>query len=144
MANLNYKKDWKTFLKCKECWSFKEVNLDNWYYHNEWFLWVLWRCKQCILKWRKTEHELNMARKRDRDRYFNNKKRREFVYNSSKNRIIRHMKENKNWNALHEKAQRLIKKLWIRPTQCPICDYKWRIVAHHLDINKWNEIVFCC
>lgn len=144
MANDNYKKDWKIYLKCKQCSTFKEINKDNWYYHNEWFLWVLWRCKECILKWRKTEHELEMARKRDRDRYHNNKKRRDYIYRSSDLRDKKHIQENKKWRAYHLRTTRRIKKLWIRPNSCPICWYEWRIVAHHPDINKWNEIVFCC
>ena len=131
-------------LKCKECWEFKELNNENWYKHPEWFLWVLWRCKQCILRWRKWEHELEMARVRDRNRYINNKKRRDFIYKSSWNRTKRHMEENQNWQAYHLRAIRLIRKLKIRPTICPICWYEWRIIAHHPDINVRNEIVFCC
>lgn len=65
MANLNYEKDGKVFLKCKECGEFKEVNIENWYRHSEGFLWVLWRCKECIKKWRKTEYERWMARERE-------------------------------------------------------------------------------
>lgn len=144
MANENYEKEWKKFLKCKECGEFKEINSENWYPHKEGYLWVLWRCKECILKWRKTEHELQMARIRDRDRYKNNSKRREFVYESSKRRNKIRNEENRNWDLSHGRADFKIKQLWIRPKTCPICWYEWRIVAHHPDINIWSEIVFCC
>jgi len=144
MANTSYELGWKTFLKCKGCWEFKELNTENWYTHKEGYLWVLWRCKKCILAWRKTEHERKMARERDKDRYYNNPKRREYVYQSSKERTERHEKEGGWWNKYHLRTNRIIKKLWIRPKECPICWYKWRIVAHHPDYKEWNKIVFCC
>lgn len=144
MANETFVKEWKTFLKCKECWEFKELWKENWYLHKEWYLWVLGRCKECILKWRKTEHELEMARERDRDRYLNNPHRRAYLNECAKKRTERHLKENSNWILYHGKTDKMIKSLWIRPKICPICWYEWRIMAHHPDINKWNEIVFCC
>lgn len=144
MANTSYELWWKTFLKCKECGEFKEINSENWYPHKEGYLWVLWRCKECILKWRKTEHEMNMARIRDRDRYINNKLRRDYIHKSTKERTKKHMKKTPTRNANHIKADRKIKKLWVRPKACPICWYEWRIIAHHPDINIWNEVVFCC
>lgn len=140
MANDFYKDGWKTFLKCKECNVFKELNNDNWYYHKEWFLWVLGRCKECILAWRKTKHELEMARKRDRDRYYNSPERREYIFKSWSER-----RKRKWYWKIHCDTARLIKKMWVRPSVCPICnDYEWRIIAHHPDYNKPHEIVFCC
>ncbi len=139
MANDFYKEGGTTFLKCKQCNIFKELNDDNWYKHSEGFLWVLWRCKECIKNWRKTEHELEMARKRDMDRYYNNPKRREYLFKSWTER-----RKRKWYWPIHTKTDRRIKKLWIRPTNCPICWYEWRIIAHHPDYNKWHEIVFCC
>ena len=144
MANENYEKDWKKFLKCKECWEFKEINPNNWYYHSEGYLWVLGRCKECIKKWRRTEHELQMARIRDKNRYENNKKRREFIFVSAKKRQKIRSLENPKRVSNHSKTDKKIRQLWVRPKVCPICWYEWRIVAHHPDINIWNEIVFCC
>lgn len=144
MSNPYYEDNWKLFLKCKQCWNYKEICKDNWYYHNEWFLWVLWRCRECIKKWRATQHELEMARVRDAQRYKNNQKRRQQIYDSAKRRNKRHIIENKNWYRDHARAWHKIKKMWIRPQQCPICWHIWRIVAHHPDINIRNEIVFCC
>lgn len=144
MANENYEKDWKKFLKCKECWEFKELNEQNWYKHYQWFMWVLWRCKECIKGWRKSEHEIMMARKCDYNRYHNNCKRRENVKNWTRMRTKKHLEINPNWTLYHERAQRKINKLWIRPSKCPICWYSGKIIAHHPDINEWNKIVFCC
>lgn len=144
MANLNYEKDGKVFLKCKECGEFKEVNIENWYRHSEGFLWVLWRCKECIKKWRKTEYERWMARERDRVRYKNDDRRREMLWLYNKERKKRHLLENELWELNHLRTDRLIKRLWIRPKICPICWNNWRIVAHHPDIDIWWEIVFCC
>ena len=144
MANDFYREKWVTFLKCKQCNIFKELNDDNRYKHNEGFLWVLWRCKECIKAGRKTEYELKMARKRDAKRYKENPQRREYIYKSAKERNKRH-EENWEWrNKLHLRTSRRIAKLWIRPQKCPICWYEWRIVAHHPSLNNWREIVFCC
>ena len=144
MASEFYKEWNKTFLKCKECWQFKELNNSNWYKHNEWFMWYLWRCKDCIKKGRKSERELAMARKRDYNRYHNNPKRKEDVFKSSYKRVLEHLETNKNWRNIHTKACRLIKAKWIRPTCCPICWRKWKVVAHHIDEYVWHNIVFCC
>lgn len=139
MANDYYIENWKNFLKCKECWEFKEICKDNRYSHNEWFLGVLWRCKECIKKWRRTEKERIMARKRDNDRYHNNLKRRSYIFETS---TIR--RKIKWYNSIHLKTERRIKELWIRPENCPIC-WKWgRIIAHHYDYTKPFNIVFCC
>lgn len=139
MANDFYREKWVTFLKCKQCGIFKELNDNNRYKHNDGFLWVLWRCKECIKAWRKTEHELKMARKRDTDRYYNNPKRREYIFKSSTER-----RQRKWYWPIHTKTDRYIKKLWIHPIKCPICWCEWRIIAHHPDYKKWYEIVFCC
>lgn len=139
MSNLSYELNWKTFLKCKECNEFKEINKDNWYSHKQWYLWVVWRCKECILKWRRSEREREMARKRDRDRYYNNPERRVYILKASNERTKR-----KWYWALHLKTARYIKKIWLRPDKCPICGYEWRIVAHHPSYEKRNEITFCC
>ena len=139
MSNLNYEKNWKRFLKCKECWKIKEVNDENRYKHKEWFLGVLWRCKECIKKWRRSEKERIMARKRDRDRYYNNPERRMYIFKSDIER-----RERKWYRYIHQKASRWIRKLNIRPEKCPFCRRKARIVAHHYDYSKPLSIVFCC
>ncbi len=127
-------------LKCKECGEFKELNDKNWYKHNQWFKWVLWRCKECIKKWRKTEKELIMSRKIDNNRYYNNNKRRNYLFKSANER----RKRKWYWN-IHLKTNRAINNLWIRPNICRVCNKKHkRILAHHEDYNKRYEIVFCC
>ena len=145
MANPSYEKDWKTFLQCKECWEFKEINKENWYYHKLWYLWVSWRCRECVLKWRSSEREHIMSRKRDMDRYHNNPKRKEYIHQLARDRIKRHEENWENWNSLHERTVRLISKLQNRPNKCPIC---WRessrIIAHHPKLENWWEVVFCC
>jgi hypothetical protein len=52
-----------------------------------------------------------MARIRDRDRYKNNSKRREFVYESSKRRNKIRNEENRNWDLSHGRADFKIKQL---------------------------------
>lgn len=60
----------------------------------------------------------------------------------AKHRLV-HRAEMWYW-ALHQRTQKLIRKLWIRPKYCPICWWGWRIEAHHPNYNEWNKIVFCC
>lgn len=132
--------EWVNYLKCKECLQFKELNYELWYKHNEWYMWVLWRCKECIKKWRKTEHELSMARKINSDRYYNNPKRRKYIYVSSKIR-----RKEKWYNAIHSSCGKIIKKLWIRPKICSICKLEHkRIEAHHYNYLYPFKIIFCC
>lgn len=131
---------WVNYLKCKECLEFKELSNDLWYKHNEWFMWVLWRCKECIKNWRKTDHELCMARKRDSDRYYNNPIRRKYIYVSSRIR-----RKEKWYTAIHLACSRAIKKLWIRPSICSICKKEnKRIEAHHYNYEYPFKIIFCC
>lgn len=144
MANPSYEKDWKTYLQCKECNQFKEINKENRYYHKEWYLWVLGRCRECVLKWRSSEREHIMSRKRDMDRYHNNPKRREDLGKWAKERTKRHEENGEQRGLLHDRTNRLIARLRIRPTECPICWNKWRIVAYHPELQTWWEIVFCC
>lgn len=139
MANDFYKEDWKTFLKCKECNIFKEINNNNRYSHKDGFLWVLWRCKECIKAGRKTEHELSMAREREKRRYYNNPERRLYIFKAWAER----RKRKWYWN-IHNKTERLIRKIKARPSKCPICNCEGRIIAHHPDYNKRYEVVFCC
>lgn len=140
MANEIKNIDNNIYLKCKQCEDFKLLNKEYWYKHNQWYMWFLWRCKECILKWRKTEHELSMSRKRDFHRYYFNQKRRSFVYeNTSKRR------KEKWYSNIHSKTSRYIKKNWKRPSICSVCLInKDRIEAHHFDYNQWNKIIFCC
>lgn len=144
MSNTTIVIDWKINLKCKQCWEFKEINSDNWYKHNQWFMWVLWRCRNCIKEWRKTEKELVMSRIRDRYRFHYNEKRRKFIFKSS----IERRKRKWYW-PIHEKSYRKI-KYKIRPTKCSCClwEIDWnnilRIIFHHPNYNNPYKWVFCC
>ncbi len=140
MANDVIEKNWKKFLKCKECWEFKELSFDNWYKHSKWFMWVLWRCKECIKTWRKTEYERYMARIIDNNRYYNNPKRRDYIMETAKRRV-----EIKWYWRIHWITNNKISKLKCKPKICSVCwlEHK-RIVAHHPDYSKRYEIVFCC
>ena len=129
-------------LVCKECWL--EKNLSEYYKHPLGYLWVMWRCKECIKAWRKSEREKVMSRTRDKDRYYNNSVRRAYIFKSSSERRIR------KWYAnVHCKANRMIEKYW-RPSCCSVCDWivDWktilRILFHHPDYMKPYEWVFCC
>ena len=140
MSNPTKELNGKTYLQCKQCDQYKQLGKECWYKHNEWYLWVLWRCKECIKEWRKTDKELTMARKRDIDRYYNNPKRRDYIYKSSRER-----RKEKWYEKIHSACYRRIKSLWIRPEHCPICNsIGKRIEAHHHNYMKPRCIIFCC
>lgn len=63
-----------TMIKCKQC----ELEKDEmfFYKHPLTVSWYLWRCKECVLLWRRSQHEKDMARVRDHNRYNYNHKRR--------------------------------------------------------------------
>lgn len=84
MSNPTKEVNGKTYLQCKQCLEYKELGNELWYKHNEWYLWVLWRCKDCIKSGRKTDKELRMARVRDKHRYYNKQERRDYCINKDK------------------------------------------------------------
>lgn len=140
MSNPVRVKEWIEELKCKECNLFKSLLPENRYKHSQWYKWVLWRCKVCIKEWRKTDHELNMSRERDRNRYYNDEKRNCYIKKSSKKR-----REKIWYGRIHLSTSRRVKKLWIRPKICPICNKKHsRIESHHFDYMQPWKIIFAC
>ena len=139
-----YEKEWKTFLMCKKCWEFKELNLENRYVDIRRKLWVLCPCKECIKARNRTEEYKIRARIRDKERYHNNPERHAKCNMRVKRALQKHQQENPIWRLNHTRTDNAINRLWIRPKECPICWREWMIIAHHPDINIWNEIVFCC
>lgn len=122
---------------CKFCKNDLPDLEEYWYFHKGKRRWL--KCKSCTLAWRKTEHELSLARERDRKRFRNNPKRREQTYSIS-NRI----RKEKWYGKIHLRTERKIKSLWIRPNECPICWEESTVMAHHINYLEWNKIVFCC
>ena len=134
-----YEREWIIFRKCNLCWVYKELNNNNWAKNSHWFMWYLWRCKECRKKLSTTEEERAKFRIRDRNRYYNNPQRRAYMY-----KLISERRKLKKYDHIHLKTSRHIKKLWLRPDTCQFCGSKNRIVAHHPDYLKPFEIVFCC
>ena len=122
--------------KCKECLMEKES--EEFYKHPLTKDWLQWRCRNCILKWRHTEKELEMARKRDYDRYHNpDNKRRMYV-------LKNYRKYNPREKIL---ARQLVYKEFLKnrsivPEKCPIT---WLPVEclHHFDYSKPLEVIPC-
>ncbi len=122
---------------CKVCWIDKGDTKENWYFYKWKRFWL--KCRECTIEWRKSEHERELARERDRKRYHNNPNRRKYISD-----IWNKRRKEKWYNWIHLRTERRIVKLWIRPNTCPICWNKTRIVSHHPDYSKPYEIVFCC
>lgn len=58
----------------KQCWLSKDSSL--YYKHPLTKNGLMWRCKECVNDWRKSEHERKLSRIRDKNRYENNDRRR--------------------------------------------------------------------
>lgn len=126
------------YIKCNTCWEFKEATIDNFDKNHLWYMWLNWFCKECRRK------SQRLYRERNRERIMMNEKKF-YLKNKEKLKQERHIRNNNKWYIpIHNKTINLIRKLWIKPNVCSICNKEKRIYAHHPDYNKWNEIVFCC
>lgn len=82
-------------LICKQCWI--EKQFDQYYKHPLTKSWYQWRCKECILSWRKTSHELSMARQRDRNRYKTPKRKLYTIFCDMKSRCYNPLNSHYKW-----------------------------------------------
>lgn len=88
-------------------------------------------CKECKNKYFSTYHQTEWYRELRKIRINNNW---EHIYKTRK-------EKNHNW--IYKRTKRAVDEIW-RPNVCPICRKEWDIQTHHVDYNKWYEIVFCC
>lgn len=107
------------------------------------------RCETSAKQWRENNKEyfLDKCREyRKNNKLFYNAYMKEYRNNNKDGlRAKRIERDNNKWYvSIHNKTNKLIRKLWIKPTICPICWEKHRIYSHHPNYGKWNEIVFCC
>lgn len=132
--------------------SHKELGVEYYNKHKD-------RIKARVKKWKEDNQERlrkywidNRERLRN-NRIFNEesqqkRKAREKEYRNSHKAEINARRREKNheiWQGrIHLMTNRIIRRLWIRPTKCPICWVERRIEAHHPDYKKPYEIVFCC
>jgi len=120
---------------CKECNILKEFS--KFYSHPKWKNWVLWRCKECIKKWRSSDRERSMARIID-----NNRTRPEwYTYNAT----LLSRKRNPIWN----RARAIVNNYFKyhkedKPTECCICWSNSRIHLHHEDYSNPREVYPLC
>lgn len=124
----------QTVQKCKECGIEKELSF--FYSHPQWKNWVLWRCKECIKKWRKSERERIMAR-----RWESENRVRPDWYN------LKRCQEYRKNNPLHYKAHMMVNNYYRnkeRPNLCRACWRKWKTELHHEDYHKPNKVYPLC
>lgn len=155
---------WKKYLVCNECWVEKELTWEFWNKDSRSELWYIYKCKECLhknakkpshkyyLSHKQKVHEYNVRYRREHREELRDKRR--LNRKSDEAWRKKNMKEiSKKTNAhakkmwyipVHDKVYRAIKKLWNRPKKCPMCWYKWLVVAHHPDYSKRYEVVFCC
>lgn len=170
----HYNKGWQEYVKCNTCWEFKPATKDFWYKSSTWYLWLSSYCKDCDKvygrKRRSNPENKEKMRQKNRerkktDRY--KKYRKEYdrkvadtergekyrEYKREYSKMYREKNKEKimqqyklRWDKVRVdwRARKWIKKLWIRPSSCPICWKADKIVAHHPDYNKREEVIFCC
>ncbi len=123
---------------CKEC--FIDKLLSEYYAHPQWVLWTLPRCKECILKWRRSERERAMAKPINKKR---SKKLDRMEYR--KNGLIKYRKKYPE----KYKAQRMVAKFLnknpsYKQTRCSVTWLEWWIIhMHHYDYSKPNMVIPC-
>lgn len=121
---------------CKECWVEKE--LLDFYSHPQWKNWVMWRCKECIKKWRKSPREREMARKWEKD----NRVRPDWYE-------YKRTKEYRIQNPLKYKAHKKVNNYFRcnknnKPSKCSRCNTDWLIELHHEDYNFPEKVYPLC
>lgn len=123
---------------CKECKEPKD--LSEFYKHPQWKNWVLWRCKECVKKWRRSEGERKMARILDKKRAKNPDRIKYSTENTKKYRAKNPEKRNahkivNNYFRYHKKD---------KPKKCSHCLGWWQIELHHEDYSKPREFIPLC
>ena len=122
--------------RCHKCWNIYPLTSEFRYRNSKGKNWFYSTCKACKKNSIHLYHKTDAYREIDRER---KKKYRE--------RIREHSKEHKlkmGYDHIHKRTLRKIKSTIWYPEQCPICWEITRIIAHHVNYDKWNEIVFCC
>jgi len=154
----HFEKDWKIYAQCKDCWCYFEATTENFTRDKTCWMWLCVRCKSCLAKrymevrkpyadeYRKRTKEWTAIRwKMYRDKHreqINEYKRKRYQKNKIK---INLLNKAKWYSSIHVRTAKKIKELWIRPNVCSICWLEWhKIVAHHPDYTKRNEVVFLC
>lgn len=112
-------------------------------------LWYRENRGEKIKEWQKIYREKNKEKIREykRNNWARNKLKRKERLRKNQDEIQKKVKERNSrmgYAGTHSRLARLVKKLWIRPSVCSICNYEWQIVAHHPDYSKEYEVVFCC
>lgn len=122
--------------RCHKCWNiypltsefrYRDSNNESWFYPT---------CKVCKKK------AIHLYQKTDGYKELNRERRKKNRW-----RISEHAKEHRlkmGYDHIHKRTVRKIKSTIWYPKQCPICLNETRIVAHHVNYDKWYEIVFCC
>jgi hypothetical protein len=126
----------KTYV-CRECGV--EKLFQEYYSHPLTKDWISHRCKDCVKKWRKTEHELSMSRVRDTQRYYNNPLRRLYVL-----KYHEELKKRKGYGPIQQRSSKYIRKHWLRPKLCSVCWSDRKIIFHHIDYTNAFLWIFCC
>ena len=77
-------------------------------------------------------YEQNKMRQ-NTEMYKNMQKERRWLYNVDINK-----------RKIQIKTSGYIKRNNLRPSNCPICNSKRRVISHHIDYTKRNIVVWCC
>ena len=159
--------NWVLCIECTECHQILPANTE-YYFKWDCALWLRSKCKNCVkekyseqstlyreINRDKINAQKREAHKRDREKISERRQKKKEQMKIYKKRyyeehyeeILRKRRDyrRESWKGkIRTKTERLINKLWIKPSQCSICKWGGYIEAHHPDHNKRNEIVFVC
>lgn len=120
---------------CSICQTPK--NISDFYKQSWWIDWVKKECKVCYKRKRRTEK----YRIKDRDRYNNNKNRKQQCHRHAKQWVL----DNPDKRKAQQKVWNFYKRKWnTRPSKCCICKSKERIHMHHEDYSFPNRVYPLC
>ena len=122
--------------RCHKCWNIYPLTSEFRYGNSKSKNWFYSTCKAC------KKNSIHLYHKTDTYRELERERKQKY-----KQKISEHSKEHKlkmGYDHIHKRTLRKIKSTIWYPEQCPICWETTRIIAHHVNYEKWNEIVFCC
>lgn len=156
-----HKYEWDVlYLKCPCCERW--LSASCFYTCKSTYFWVASACIDCSKEKRKNFYHNNIEKEKERGREYrlaNEEKERErhrqfrLTHRDKRNnQNKKRAKENTdrlwfNRGSFHDKANRYVRKYWLRPNKCSICWKEWNILMHHpytYSYDKWNKVVFCC
>lgn len=124
------------YKKCKQCGI--EMSIDFFYIHPLTKDKHMWRCKECMLKWRRSDLERQMAREWEKK---NRVRPVWYIYNYTK----KYRLQNPDKYKAHNLVNNFIRDKWLtRKDFCMNCLCDNFLELHHPDYTKPFDVIALC